>query len=228
MASIVVNVEISMPAAHTSIRRLNRGLNRSLNRRLNRRCLRSINRRITSGRGPAVNHLSRALFALGKTIRAGQNLARLAPEVFDMARVAKDAAQAEQQAALRVELESALTRAYGPAADPPSAEPEKPGDPLARYSRRTLHAIERETAARELWLTIGRQAWHDFRRTRPHARIGLGQIARVLSIASKLGRLATGLDTSRSASSPPPLETPDFRAALDRLYGDSELTSAKL
>jgi hypothetical protein len=226
MSSRRLILEPAMPAARTSIRNLNRSLNRNLDRHLNRRCIRSINRRATSGRCARINHLSCALFALGKAIRAGHNLARLAPDVFNMAFVLKNAAQAEQQAALRTELQSALTRVYGSDATPTAVGPVESAHPLARYSRRTNHAIEREMASRELWFTIGRQAWQNFCRLQPHPRLTLGQISRLCSVASRLGRLAIGSDTSRTAARPATLEVPDFRTALHRIYGEPELTTA--
>ena len=61
------------------------------------------------------------------------------------------------------------------------------------FSARRERAIERWEAEWELWLTLGREAMDRHRQAHPHRRLNLSTIARLLELASALGRLSTGL-----------------------------------
>ena len=209
------------------------------------RNLRSLNRRLTrhatrmAGGGPrprAVNHLAHALLAFQKAIRARRRLMRLAPHVFDSAVVDREAAAQAQAAVIQAGCEEALTKIYGPAApSPPIDAPSTDAPtsvlcpPLSPWprSRRTRQAIARAMDAHELWFEMGQVSFRQFQTKQPHVRLGLSTIARMLSVGEAWGRLATGLDTTSPKDPGEDEGRVDFRTALQRIYGERELTDAE-
>lgn len=208
---------------------LDRNLNRRCRRSPQRRCVRLLTRRTNGGPRPRpVNHLAHALQGLTRAIRARRRLMRFAPHVFDRAVVDRETAARAATAVRQAELDQALAKIYGTTGDASAAQtPDVPADLGWPKSRRTQQAILREMAAYELWFPIGRAAFQRFQERQPHARLSLSTIARLVTVGSDLGRLATGLETT---ARPDPFAEegyPDFEAALKKIYGDPELTGAE-
>lgn len=70
------------------------------------------------------------------------------------------------------------------------------GAETGRFFGRTRHreqAVERWMAEWELWLGLGREAMERHRQHQPHRWLSLVTLARLLELASLLGRLSTGL-----------------------------------
>jgi hypothetical protein len=207
---------------------LNRCLNRKRDRPLSRRRDRHAFRMTCGGPRPRpINYLGMALSAFQKSIRARRRLMRLAPRVFDQAVVNREAEAAARDAPLHAELQQAISKVYGVDDAAVAAAWAKSSDSPWPKSPRTLRVIEREMDAREIWLQIGQDALRDFKRFQPHRCLSLSQICRLVTVASRLGRLSTGLETLQ----PKPVEEPsgyrDFRSALEKIYGEPELTGAK-
>lgn len=207
------------------MRALNRCLNRKRDRALGRRRDRPVFRMAGGGPRPRpVNFLARAVFALRKTIQARRRLMRLAPRVFDQAVVNREAEAEARDAPVRAEWQRAIAKVYG-VEQPAVAEawPKSFDSPWPKSSR-TMRAIEREMETREIWLEIGRQALRDYQQLRPHHCPGLNEIGRLIEVATRLGRLVTGLESSQPKPGADVSDPPDFRAALRRIYGEPELT----
>ena len=175
-------------------------LNRRLRRSLTRRCSRRTVRRV--GRGPRVNYLAQALTAFNRAVRARCRLARLSPEIFDSAVVSRREAEREDRRQLIAELEPIIQKVYGPATD---SSPEKlhhaqtdewcrNGAEMVQFSPGMIQEIESLLAERELWMTVGAVALARHRTLQPHQRVSLSLVARLIDLASKLGRLAVGLE----------------------------------
>ena len=219
-----------MPGPH-------RSLNRRSRRAPQRRCVRLLTRRTNGGPRPRpVNHLALALQGLARAIRARRRLMRLAPHVFDRALVDRETAARAATAVREAELEQALNKIYGTAApSPPTDAPSTDAPtsvlcpPLSPWpkSRRTQQAMLREMAAYEWWFPIGQAAFQRFQEKQPHVRLSLSTTARLLKVGSDLGRLATGLETTRPKD---PFEDegyPNFEAALKIACGGPELTGGE-
>ena len=190
---------------------LTRGLNRRLRHSLTRRCARRTVRRV--GRGPRVNHLAQALTAFNRAVRARCRLARLAPEIFDSAVVSRREEALEARRQLMAELEPAFAKVYGPATDSPPEELHhaksddwcrngaemvqkwcRNGAEMVQFSPGMIQEIESLLAERELWMTVGALALARHQNLQPHRRVSLGMAVRLVDLASKLGRLAVGLE----------------------------------
>ena len=181
-------------------RSLTRYLNRRLRRSLTRRCSRRTVRRV--GRGAHVCYLAQALTAFNRAVRARCRLARLAPEIFDSAVVRRREEEREDRRQLMAELEPAFAKVYGPATDPPlvklhhaqTDERCRNGAEMVQFSSGKVQEIESLLAERELWMTVGAVALARHRTLQPHRRVSLSLVARLIDLASKLGRLAVGLE----------------------------------
>lgn len=153
---------------------------------------------------------------------------KFAPHVFDRAVVDRETAARAATAVRQAELDQALAKIYGTTGDASAAQtPDVPADLGWPKSRRTQQAILREMAAYELWFPLGRAAFQRFQERQPHARLSLSTIARLVTVGSDWGRLATGLETT---ARPDPFAEegyPDFEAALKKIYGDPELTGGE-
>lgn len=180
---------------------LTRRLNRSLHRRLDRRCDRATARRLDGAR--PVNHLGQALMAMNRAARAHERLIKLAPEQFDFAVVERLAREREERARFHVEIEAALTKIYGESPEPAEEEMHRSqtenggnnGAEMVQFFPRTRRrelAIERWMNEWEMWMTLGRVTMERHHRQQPHRRLSLGTVARMIELASVLGRLATG------------------------------------
>ena len=181
-------------------RSLTRYLNRRLRRSLTRRCSRRTVRRV--GRGAHVCYLAQALTAFNRAVRARCRLARLAPEIFDSAVVSRREEALEDRRQLMAELEPIIQKVYGPASALPPEELHhaqtdewcRNGAETVQFSPRMIQEIESLLAERELWMTVGAVALARHRTFQPHRRVSLSLVARLIDLASKLGRIAVGLD----------------------------------
>ena len=133
-------------------------------------------------------------------------LARLAPEIFDSAVVSRREAEREDRRQLMAELELIIQKVYGPAA---TSSPEelhhaqtdewcRNGAEIVQISPRMIQEIESLLAERELWMTVGAVALARHQTLHPHWRVSLGMAVRLVDLASKLGRLAVGLELRQS------------------------------
>lgn len=198
---------------------------RCLTRSLAHRRCRRLTRRI--GCGPRVDHLSQALTAFSRAIRAHRRLIKLAPEVFDTAVVHRNATEQAERAVLHRAVDSALEKVYGP--DP--SELHRPqnenrcsnGAVKVQFSSRKQAKIEVLHAELRLWLEAGRIAWDRHQHLRPHRLVSLGAVARMVNVAAQLGRLACGLPWPGRPPAKPPedfsLEAVPVEEALARIYG---------
>ena len=210
---------------------LNRCVNHRLRHSLTPRCGRRTVRRV--GRGPRVNYLAQALTAFNRAVRARCELARLAPEIFDSAVVSRRDEEREACRQRRAELEPIIQKVYGPATD---LAPEKlhhakldewcgNGAEMVQFSQRKVRKIESLLAERELWMAVGEVAMARYRKLQPHRRVSLGMAVRLVDLASKLGRLAVGLELRASQTDQHPSEAfPSWNLnvaeSLRRAYGD--------
>ena len=215
---------------------LNRCLNRRLRHSLTRRCARRTVRRV--GRGPRVNYLAQALAAFNRAVRARCRLMQLAPEFFDVAVVSRREAEREDRRQRLAELEPIIQRVYGPATDP---APEKlhhaqtdewcrNGAEMVQFSPGKVQKIESLLAERELWMTVGAEALARHQTLQPHRHVSLSLVARFVDLASKLGRLAAGMELRPSpADKHPPnyfmSSNLNMAEALHRAYGDTDQTN---
>ena len=188
-------------------RSLTRYLNRRLRRSLTRRCSRRTVRRV--GRGPRVCYLAQALTAFNRAVRARRRFARLAPEIFDSAVVSRREAEREDRRQLMAELEPIIQKVYGPATDSPPEELHhaqtdewcRNGAEMVQFSPGKIQEIESLLAERELWMGVGQVALARHQTLQPHQRVSLSLVARLIDLASKLGRLAVGLELCPSQKS---------------------------
>ncbi len=165
------------------------------------------------------NYLVLALKAWQKVIRARRRLMRLAPRVFDVAVVKREAEAEAREAPRRAEWQRAIAKVYGvDEADVAARWPSHQTSPWPKNPR-TLRAIEHEMREREAWLEISREAVEAYYREQPHHLPSLTTIARLLDVSSRLGRLATGLETFAGPEVPPAEPHLSFDAALERIYG---------
>ena len=65
----------------------------------------------------------------------------------------------------------------------------------------------------------------DFRKFQPHRRISLSDICRLITVSSRLGRLATGLETLQRPAAPTGEPQMSFQEALEKLNGCQEMTA---
>ena len=212
---------------HSLTRRLNRRLPHSLARRCARRTVRRV------GRGPRVNYLAQALTAFNRAVRARCRLMQLAPEFFDVAVVSRREVKREDRRQRLAELEPIIQKVYGPATDlaPDKLHHAKSdkwcgnGAEMVQFSPRKVQKIESLLAERELWMAVGTAALARHEKLQPHRHVSLSLVARLLDLASKLGRLAVGLELRPSQTDKHPWD--DFSSwnlnmaeALHRAYGD--------
>jgi hypothetical protein len=159
------------------------------------------------------NDLAAALTAFGRALRAHLRLARLAPRFFDSVVIERERREREERRRWMALWEPALARAYGCKPSPP-----KPADDLPPLPPpRTQRAVDRQLACWDLWFNLGGEALRRYQQRRPHELIDFGRLARLLEIATDLGRLACGV-----APGPPGPEPGNYDAAwadLDRAYG---------
>jgi hypothetical protein len=198
---------------------------RRLNRTLNRTLCRHTTRMIAGAPRPRPpNYLSIALRAWQKVIRSRRRLMRLAPRVFDVAVVDREADEEARAATERAELQRAIAKVYGVDEATVAAQwPSEKTDPWPTNPR-TLRAIEHEMSEREAWLEVAREAVDAFYREQPHFLPSLTCIARLLDISSRLGRLATGLETLAPKPPQPEPGHISFQEALERVYGPAKMT----
>jgi len=175
-----------------------RRLSRCCSHRLSRRLVRRTTRRL-SGRWP--NYLAQAFTAMRRSIRAHRKLIKLAPERFDHAVRDRLAREREEEDRRCAQWAREIARVYGTSEERAAEEMQRSlnnsrsgnGLETVWFSARRERAIERWEAEWELWLKLGREAMDRHREAHPHRRLNLSTIARLLELASALGRLSTGL-----------------------------------
>ena len=191
-----------------------------INHRLNRKLTRSCLRRAISGRqGP--DELSRALTAFSRVIRSHRRLAKLAPRFFDPSVVDQEIRDRAEWIRRRPVILAALDKVYGPDPDAKSHALSDELPPLP--SIRTQSVVERELAACELWMVIGKRAMTNYFQRHSQRVPSLTRIARLSNVATRLGRMACGLDSIQSM--PSPLNYDSVWADLERAYPATVLTS---
>ena len=177
---------------------------RRLNRPGSRRRAHPLGRRTTrrlGGRGP--NYLAQALTALNRAARAHRRLIKLAPERFDHAVVARRAREREEEDRRDAEWAVAIAKVYGTSEEQAVEEMHRArnnsrggnGAETGQFFGRTREreqSIERWMMEWELWLELGREAMDRHRQHQPHRWLSLVTLARLLDLASLLGRLSTG------------------------------------
>ena len=101
---------------------------------------------------------------------------------------------------------------------------------MVQFSQRKIQKIESLIAERELWMTVGKVALSRHQNLQPHRRVSLSLVARLIDLASKLGRLASGMELGPSQTDKHPWD--DFPSsdlsiaeALHRAYGDPDQTA---
>ena len=99
------------------------------------------------------------------------------------------------------------------------------GAEMVQFSQRKVRKIESLLAERELWMAVGEVAMARYRKLQPHRRVSLGMAVRLVDLASKLGRLAVGLELRASQTDQHPSEAfPSWNLnvaeSLRRAYGD--------
>ena len=128
------------------------------------------------------------------------------PEIFDDAVVCWLADEREARRQGLAELEPILQKVYGSAT---TSSPEelhhaqtdewcRNGAEIVQISPRMIQEIESLLAGRELWMTVGAVALARHQTLHPHWRVSLGMAVRLVDLASKLGRLAVGLELRQS------------------------------
>ena len=172
--------------------------------RLTRRCTRRLSRplvrrttRPLGGRGP--NYLAQALTAFRRSARAHRQLIKLAPEQFDHAVRDRLAGERVEEDRKDAEMVVALARVYGSEAEA-AAEMHRArmhqrggnGAETGRFARRKQEDIAQWESEWELWLALGREAFDRHEQRTPHRRLSLSTIARLLELASTMGRLSLG------------------------------------
>jgi hypothetical protein len=161
----------------------------------------------------APDDLGAALSSFRRAIRAHARLARLAPQFFDAVTIERERRESEARRSWMAIWKPALDKVYGPESqpsDPPAALPRLP-------SRRTQPAVDRELAFLNVCLSSGGTALEQHRLRHPHALIDFSRLARLIEIASDLGRLACGFDSG--LADPQPDNHDAAWADLKRAYG---------
>ncbi len=156
-----------------------------------RKADRCLLRRGLRGRRDGPDDLSQALSALGRALRAHQQIIRLAPAFFDAAVVDR---VAENNAELRRWLatwEPAFIAAYGSKPDFSAFHDQVPSLPAPRIQRK----VERKLAEREMCLEAAHLAFERHRQRRPHALMSWCRMARLLELGFGFANLATGMES---------------------------------
>ena len=175
-----------------------RRLDRPCQRRKARSCFRSTIRR--RGAAQRVNYLTQALAAFQRAVRAHRQLIKLAPEHFDPIVTERLAREREERKLHDAEIAVVLAKVYGESVvkeelhQPQNEIRCRNGAEKVQFSRRKEAAIERRLAEWELWLTLGRVAFDRHQRLRPHQCLSLTTVARMIDLASQVGRLACGME----------------------------------
>jgi hypothetical protein len=175
-----------------------RRLDRRCQRRKARSCCRSTIRRLDAAK--RVNYLAQALAAFQRAVRAHRELIKLAPEQFDPVVVERLAREREERKLHDAEIAVVLAKVYGESVvkeelhQPQNEIRCRNGAEKVQFSRRKEAAIERRLAEWELWLTLGRVAFDRHQRLRPHQCLSLTTVARMIDLASQLGRPSCGME----------------------------------
>jgi hypothetical protein len=127
-------------------------------------------------------------------------LIKLVPEQFDQALRERLAREHEAEDRDDAEVAAAIARVYGTSEAEAVAEMHQArmagwgenGAEMGRLSRHRKQVVERWMVEWALWLAVGREALEQHRQHQPHRRLSLGTVARLLDLASALGRLNTG------------------------------------
>ena len=120
---------------------------------------------------------------------ARRRLARLAPEIFDDKVVQRQSVENEDRERLHAELDAAMVKVYGPAADPSELHRStdafrcRNGAETVQFSARKTLAIEETLAQCELWMAEARQSFARYQQFQSHRRVSLGTVARLLGLA---------------------------------------------
>ncbi len=160
----------------------------------------------------APDDLGTALAFYRRAIATHRRLARLAPRFFDSAVVDRERRDQEARRRWIDSWKPAFIKVYG--AEPAPLPDELPPLPPSRIQA----AVERQLACWNLYLSTGSIALQRFQKRHPHALPNLNRLARMIEIASHLGRLATGLDSTQPRTEP--LNHQNALADLKRIYGD--------
>ena len=164
-------------------------------------------------RWSTTDDLGTALACLQRAIRAHRRLARLAPRFFDSTVIERERRDHEADRQWMELCNAALLKVYGTAPRPLPPFPDLPPMPALH----TRLAVERELASCRAWLALGGDALRRFQARHPHVCISLSRLARLVDIASALGRLATGADFAKPQTEPTPYS--NAWADLKRIYG---------
>ena len=128
--------------------------------------------------------------------------APVAPEIFDTAVVRRRDEEREAHRQRLIELEPIMQKVYGPVTDSPPEELHHAqtdgwcgnGAEMVQFSPCKVQEIESLLAERELWMTVGVVARARHQTLQPHRRVNLSLMARLVDLASKLGRLTVGME----------------------------------
>jgi hypothetical protein len=82
-----------------------------------------------------------------------------------------------------------------------------------QFSPRKTHQIEIPLTQWQMWMAIGRHEFDRHQHLSPHRSVSLGTLARMVDIASQLGRLALGMELKPGKPTSPAEENLDYRAA---------------
>ena len=164
---------------------------RKLIRRAWRTTFRSVNHSCVRVRWRAPDDLGDALTAFGRALRARRRLAKLAPRFFDEAVIDREAYNRAEQRRWMATWEPVLARVYGVAHAAPAPTNELPPLPPPRIQR----AVDRQLAAWQLWMEIGRAAMQRQQQRHPHAILSLIRLVRLTEQALDFKKLALGLDS---------------------------------
>jgi hypothetical protein len=186
---------------------------RKLIRRAWRTTIRSVNRSCVRVRWQAPDDLGDALTAFGRALRAHRRLVKLAPRFFDQAIIDREAYNRAEQRRWMATWEPALARVYGVQPEIPAPTDDRPPLPPPCTQR----AVDRQLAAWQLWMEIGRTAMNRQQQRHPHALPSLTRLARLLELAFEFKKLALGLDSPNPL--PDKITYDDDWPDLKRAYG---------
>jgi len=182
-------------------------------RRAWRTTIRSVNRSCVRVRWRAPDDLADALTAFGRARRAHRRLAKLAPRFFDEAVIDREAYNRAEQRRWMATWEPVLARVYGVQPEIPAPTDDLPPLPPPCTQR----AVDRQLAAWQLWMEIGRAAMQRQQQRHPHAILSLIRLVRLTEQALDFKKLALGLDSPNPL--PEKITYDDDWPDLKRAYG---------
>ncbi len=164
---------------------------RRTTRRTLRRTFRNCNRSCLRGRRRGPDDFAQMLTAYGRALRAHRKLARLAPQFFDAAVVARERENRAEQRRWMEFWEPHIAKAYGVEPKPVTDRIVWPQLPPLRIQQ----AVDRQLAEVSLWLAAAHAAGERHRQRRPHALPSWSRLARLLDLAFDHKKFVLGLDS---------------------------------